>query len=80
MPDLTASLDVELSRTPGALVVPRDALGYDAERIFVRVQRGSAFQDQDVKLGPLSATEAVITSGLNEGAVIARHVAARSSR
>lgn len=80
MPDLTASLDVELSRTPGAIVIPRDALGHAAERVYVRVQRGSAFQDQDVTLGPLSATEAVITSGLNEGAVIARNVAGRGSR
>ena len=80
MPDLTASLDVELARAPGAIVVPRDALGYDAERVFVLVQRGSSFRDQDVTLGPVSTTEAVIASGLAEGAVIARHVAARSLR
>jgi multidrug efflux pump subunit AcrA (membrane-fusion protein) len=80
MPDLTAALDVELSRTPSALVVPRDALGYDAERTFVRVQRGSSFQDQDVTLGPLSATEAVVAGGLDAGAVIERNVAGRSSR
>ena len=30
MPDLTASLDVTLSRLPGALVVPRDAVGTTA--------------------------------------------------
>ena len=42
MPDLTASLDVELARVPGALVVPRDAIRYDGERAFVRVKRGDA--------------------------------------
>ena len=40
MPDLTASLDVELAREPGALVVPRDTIRYDGERAFVRVKRG----------------------------------------
>ncbi|HSC29255.1 MAG TPA: hypothetical protein VLD67_18410, partial [Vicinamibacterales bacterium] len=74
-----ASLDVELSRTPGVLVVPREALHFEAERVFVRVQRGSGFQDQEVTLGPLSAHEAVVTRGLDEGAVIARQ-GARSSR
>ena len=39
MPDLTA-LDVELSREPRVLVVPRDAIRYDGDRAFVRVQRG----------------------------------------
>ena len=32
MPDLTASLDVKLARVPGALVVPRDAVGTDGEQ------------------------------------------------
>ena len=40
MPDLTASLDVELERTPGALVVPRDAVVFEGEHAYVRVQRG----------------------------------------
>ena len=40
MPDLTASLDVELARVPNALVVPRDALRYNGEvDACVRVQR-----------------------------------------
>ena len=41
MPDLTASLDVELARVPGALVIPRDAVRRDGERALVSVQRGS---------------------------------------
>ena len=42
MPDLSASLDVELARTPAALVVPLDAVRQDGERAFVSVQQGSA--------------------------------------
>jgi len=73
MPDLTASLDVELVREPKALVVPRDALRFDGERAIVRVRRGSSFQDQVVKVGSLNAHEAVVTD-LEEGSVIARNV------
>ena len=80
MPDLTASLDVELAREPGALVVPRDAIRRDGDRTIVRVQRGSSFADQVVTVGSLSAHEAVVSSGLHEGAVIARNIAAGTSR
>ena len=80
MPDLTASLDVELAREPGALVVPRDAIRRDGDRTIVRVQRGSSFADQVVTVGSLSAHEAVVSSGLQEGAVIARNIAAGTSR
>lgn len=79
MPDLTASLDVELGRTPAALVVPRDALRTDGDRTMVRVQRGSGFEDRAVTIGPVSAHEAVVASGLDEGAVVARN-AARGTR
>lgn len=75
MPDLTASLDVELERMPGALVVPRDALHVDGDRTLVRLQRGSGFEDRAVTLGAMSAHEAVVASGLDEGAVVARNAA-----
>lgn len=75
MPDLTASLDVELSRIPNALVVPRDAVFDDGERTLVRVRRGSSFHEQDVALGEMSALEAVIEGGLEAGAVVARQAA-----
>jgi multidrug efflux pump subunit AcrA (membrane-fusion protein) len=75
MPDLTASLDVELGREPGSLVIPRDAIRRDGDRTLVRVQRGSSFYDQPVTLGPVSAHEAVVTAGLEDGAVVARNIA-----
>jgi multidrug efflux pump subunit AcrA (membrane-fusion protein) len=74
MPDLTASLDVELAREPGSLVVPRDAVRRDGDRTIVRVQRGSSFFDQPVTLGTISAHEVVVASGLEEGAVVARNL------
>ena len=80
MPDLTASLDVELSRVPGSLVVPRDAVRYDGERATVRLRDGSRAQERDVTIGGVSAHEAVVTAGLEAGDVIERNVNRPPSR
>ena len=80
MPDLTASLDVELSRTPGALVVPRDAVVQEGERTTVRVQRGTGYESREVRIGGTSAHEALVASGIEEGAVIARNASLQAGR
>jgi multidrug resistance efflux pump len=80
MPDLTASLDVELERTPSALVVPRDAVIVEGEQAYVLVQRGGRLQRQDVSLGSVSAHEAVVTGGLQEGVVVARNAASSADK
>jgi HlyD family secretion protein len=79
MPDLTASLDVELAREPGAPVVPRDTIRYDGEgRAFVRVKSGDDFEERSVTVGTMNAHEAVVTAGLDEGAVVARNVGSQA--
>jgi hypothetical protein len=80
MPDLTASLDVELAREPHALIVPRDAILQKGERTFVRVRRGSTFEDRPVAVGGQNAHEALTTSGLDEGMTVVRNVNARTDR
>lgn len=75
MPDLTASLDVELDRTPNALVVPRDAVVMEGEHPYVKVQRGGRFERQDVTLGAYNTHEAIVTGGLQEGVTVARNAA-----
>jgi HlyD family secretion protein len=74
MPDLSASLDVVLARTPAALVVPLDAVRHDGERAFVSVQQGSAFRERPVTLGAKNAHEVVIASGIEAGVTVARNV------
>ena len=80
MPDLTASLDVELSRQPKVLVIPRDSVRNSGDRTLVSVQRGSGFEERPVTLGAANAHEVVVASGLDEGAVIARNVQSRATR
>jgi multidrug resistance efflux pump len=80
MPDLTASLDVELSRTARAIVVPRDALVQDGERTVVRVQRGSGFENRAVTVQATNGHEALVGSGLEEGAIVARNASRQAAR
>jgi HlyD family secretion protein len=80
MPDLTASLDVELMREAKALVIPRDSLRYDGERTLVSVRRGSGFQDQEITVGAMNAHQAVVASGLEDGAVLERNLVSRGTR
>jgi len=74
MPDLTASLDVQIERLPNALVVPRDSIGSDGEQTFVNVERGGRFDRQNVTVGAVNTHEAVVTGGLAEGVVVARNI------
>jgi HlyD family secretion protein len=74
MPDLTASLDVQLANVPRTLVVPRDSIRYDGDQAFVSVRTGSRFEDRPVTVAEVSAHEAVISNGLDEGVTIARNV------
>jgi HlyD family secretion protein len=73
MPDLTASLDVEISRTAAALVVPRDAIRYDGERATVLLREGSGVREREITIGGVSAHEAEVMAGLHDGAVIERN-------
>jgi hypothetical protein len=74
MPDLTASLDVELARASGALVIPRDAVAYDGRQAYVQVVRGGAQQRRDIGVGTSNPHEVVVSNGLAEGDVVARNV------
>ena len=74
MPDLTASLDVELQRVPQSLVVPRDAIEYENGKAYVRVQRGGSFQRQEVSIAAQNGHQAALASGVGEGSVLERNV------
>ena len=75
MPDLTASLDVELSRAAAALVIPRDAVAFDGAQAYVKIQKGNGFERRAVAVGARNTHEIVVESGLAEGAVVARNAA-----
>ena len=70
MPDLSAAVDVELSRVPGVLVLPRDAVREEeGDKGTVRLKNGRTLH---VTLGARSEHEVVIASGLDAGAEVVR--------
>jgi len=80
MPDLTASLDVELQRVPDTLVVPRDAILNDGERTVARVRQGASAEEREVTVAGVSAHEVAVTAGLSEGAVVERNILRAGAR
>jgi len=73
MPDLSASLDVELQRTPNALTVPRAALISSGNGHYVMVEDGSTYEKKPVQVSDESDNEAVV-SGIMEGTKLLSNV------
>jgi HlyD family secretion protein len=66
MPDLSASLDVELERMPGVLIVPRASVISSGDDHYVMVEDGSAYERKPVQVSAEGDNEAVV-SGIAEG-------------
>jgi len=73
MPDLSASVDIEVDRRPNALVAPRDTVIRENGKNFVMVKSGSAYDRREVKLGAANDAEQVIASGVEKGAELLRN-------
>ena len=85
LPDLSAAVDVELERKDNVIVVPRDAVlvhrspqsegGRENDTYTVRVLDGGSTRSRTVTLGAMNDHEAIVTSGLEPGMTVQRHVA-----
>jgi multidrug resistance efflux pump len=73
MPDLSASVDIEVERQPNALVAPRDTVMKENGKNFVMVKTGSGYDRREVKLGAANDAEQVIASGVEKGAELLRN-------
>jgi hypothetical protein len=73
MPDLSASVDIQLDGQPGALVAPRDAVVTENGKHFVLVKNGSGYDKREVQVGAVNDVEQVIISGVEKGAVLLRN-------
>ena len=69
--DMTISVDVEVARHPGVLIVPAAALrGGSTDKPWVLKINGTHAQRQNVKTGIVSAGRAEILDGLKEGDLV----------
>lgn len=73
MPDLSASVDVELDSAKNALVVPMESVEDDAGHEYVWVRRAGGFAKRAVSVGPDNDLDVVIESGLKAGDVVRRN-------
>jgi hypothetical protein len=72
MPDLSAAVDVEVDRRNNVLILPRDAVAFNAQGASVQVAGGGSGGRQTVTVEAASAAEVVIGPGLAEGTAVAR--------
>jgi HlyD family secretion protein len=73
LPDLTAAIDVELERQDDAIVVPRDSIGSEGNAPVVWLNSAETPVSTPVTIGSVNDTEAVVTGGLRDGAIILKH-------
>jgi HlyD family secretion protein len=73
MPDLSAAVDVQLSKRNGVLVVPRDSLIQDGADTYVMAGNVGGYSKTKVKVSEINDVDAVIESGLNEGTHVLRN-------
>ncbi|HKV92316.1 MAG TPA: HlyD family efflux transporter periplasmic adaptor subunit [Candidatus Angelobacter sp.] len=73
MPDLSAAVDIQLDRQPGALVAPRDAVVTENGTHFVLVRNGTNYARREVQVGAVNDVEQVIISGVEKGDVLLRN-------
>jgi HlyD family secretion protein len=72
LPDLTAAVDVVVEKQENVLVVPRESINGGAAGAMVYVQSGDDWSATPVTVGALGETDAVVTGGVREGAVLRR--------
>ena len=66
---------MELDRRDNVIVVPRDAVTRENDTFAVRTLDGSAIRRRTVTLGATNDVESIVTSGLEPGMKVQRHVA-----
>jgi HlyD family secretion protein len=72
VPDLSAALDVEISRIAQALVVPRDSVALDGTQHYVWVKTRTGFEKRAVEIAAESDLDAVVRTGLKASDVVQR--------
>jgi HlyD family secretion protein len=75
MPDLSAAVDVIVQQRENVVALPRESVAFDKTGAWVRVRQGSSFVRRPVTVGEVGDVQVVVTSGVAEGDVLARHAA-----
>jgi HlyD family secretion protein len=79
LPDLTASVDIPVRSLDNVLMLPRNAIIRENGQAAVDVISNGKSERRPVKIGPMNDYDAVIESGLQEGAVVLRTLPANAN-
>ncbi|HEV2169536.1 MAG TPA: efflux RND transporter periplasmic adaptor subunit, partial [Candidatus Binatus sp.] len=71
LPNVNVDVKIEVRERDGVLAVPRGAVHADGARHFVFVVEGGVAHKRAVEVGIANASEYEVTSGLNEGEIVA---------
>jgi HlyD family secretion protein len=72
LPDLTASVDLQIENRPKALLLPREAVFMRNGQSMVEALKNGKPAPLAVKTGPMNDIEIVVESGLQEGDLVLR--------
>src|SRR6267142_3883952 len=70
LPDLSASLDLDMRSEERILVVPRQCVKFESGKSYTWVKGSGSFEKRQVKTGASNDVEVVVVSGLKEGDVV----------
>ena len=70
LPDLSASLDLDMRSEERILVVPRQCVKFESGKSYAWVKGSGSFEKRQVKTGASNDVEVVVVSGLQEGDVV----------
>ncbi len=70
LPDLTATVDLQLESAKDVLILPREAVVIRNGQAMVEVHENGKSKIQRIELGLINDCEAVIESGLEEGIIV----------
>jgi HlyD family secretion protein len=70
MPDLSASVDLQLVNVKNALVVPAQCIEHEASGDYVWLRADGSFEQRQVKIGASNGMETVIDGGLKANDVV----------
>lgn len=70
LPDLTATVDLQLANAKGVLVLPREAVIVRNGQSIVEVIENGKPEKRNVRIGRMNECEAVVESGIDEGMVV----------
>jgi HlyD family secretion protein len=73
LPDLTASVDLQLENAKDALILPRESVVMRDGGAMVELLENGESRIQPIKIGLMNDCEVTVESGIKEGAVVSLH-------